>query len=131
MFVPNEGSYILALRHNPQLGQLAFKKGIVIINPTNLMLSLQLIYNLWQSERQARNVEKIIEQSTKLYDKFVTFSETLLTVGDSIGKSQKAYEKALSQLSDGKGNIVNRLEGLRKLGITTTKEIPEVLKDSE
>ena len=131
MFVPNEGSYILGLRHNPQLGQNAFKKGVVIINPTNLMLSLQLIYNLWQSERQARNVENIITQSTRLYEKFVGFTETFLSVGESIEKTQKAFDKAKSQLSEGKGNIVNRLDGLKKLGINSTKDIPEKLKEDE
>jgi len=131
MFVPNEGSYILALRHDPQLGQKAFKEGVLIINPTNLMLSLQLIYNLWQSNRQAQNVEKIIKQSAGLYDKVVGFTETFLSLGDSIEKAQTAFDTAKSQLSEGRGNIVKRLSDLKKMGVNPTKKLPEKIKDEE
>ena len=131
MFVPNEGSYILALRHDPQLGQKAFKEGVLIINPTNLMLSLQLIYNLWQSNRQAQNVEKIIKQSAGLYDKVVGFTETFLSLGDSIEKAQTAFDTAKSQLSEGRGNIVKRLSDLKKMGVNPTKKLPEKIKDED
>lgn len=125
MFIPNEGSYILALRTDPQLGYSAYKKGVIIINPTNLMLALQLIYNLWQSERQTRNIENIIKQSSDLYDKFVTFVETFVKIEDSIKGAQKNFEAARNQLSNGKGNIVKRLENLKKLGVLPKKVIPE------
>lgn len=128
MFVPNEGSYILALRKNPQLGQYAFRKGVLIINPTNLMLALQIIYNLWQSERQNQNIERIIKQSADLYDKFVTFSETFLGIGTTLRSAQEAFDKAHKQLSEGKGNIVRRLEGLKDLGVSPSKQISDKLK---
>ena len=35
MFVPNEGSYILAMNHDANLGMKAYQKGVLIINPTN------------------------------------------------------------------------------------------------
>ena len=38
MFVPNEGSYILAMNHDASLGSKAYQKGVLIINPTNLMV---------------------------------------------------------------------------------------------
>ncbi len=129
MFIPNEGSYILALRSDPQLGQYAFKKGVLVINPTNLMMALQLIYNLWQSERQSRNIENIIKQSSELYDKFVTFVETFTKVEDALAVAQKSYAQAMSQLHVGRGNIVRRLQNLKQLGIVPKKEIPERLTD--
>ena len=43
MFVPNEGSYILAMNHDPSLGSRAYQKGVIIINPTNLVVVLHLI----------------------------------------------------------------------------------------
>lgn len=125
MFIPNEGSYILALRTDPQLGQYAFRKGVLIINPTNLMMALQLIYNLWQSERQNRNIENIIKQSSELYDKFVTFVETFAKVEDSLKAAHRNYVQAMTQLYEGRGNIVRRLENLKQLGIVPKKEIPE------
>lgn len=131
MFIPNEGSYILSLRTDPQLGQYAFKKGVLIINPTNLMMSLQLIYNLWQSEKQSRNIETIIKQSAELYDKFVTFAETFLKVDDALKAAQRNCDTAFGQLSSGRGNIIRRLEGLKQLGVTPKKSIPERLAEED
>ncbi|MBQ5593348.1 MAG: DNA recombination protein RmuC, partial [Bacteroidales bacterium] len=123
MFVPNEGSYILALQTDPQIGQYAFKKGVLLINPTNLMMSLQLIYNIWQSERQAKNVETIVSESEALYEKFVTFIGTFSKLKKDIESVSKTFDTAENQLTQGRGNIVRRLENLKTLGVTPKKQI--------
>ncbi len=127
MFIPNEGSYILALRNDPQLGQYAYKKGILLINPTNLMIALQLIYNIWQSEKQAKNVEKVIKESELLYEKFVNFSENWGKIKENLEDTLTLYDKADKQLYEGNGNIVRRLEKLKELGIIPKKNIPEAM----
>lgn len=127
MFVPNEGSYILAMRSEPQLGQYAYKKGILLINPTNLMVALQLIYNIWQSERQARNVERVIRESELLYDKFVSFTDNWIKIKDLLENTLSLYNKADKQLCVGNGNIVKKLESLKELGIIPKKNIPDKL----
>ena len=127
MFIPNEGSYILALRNDPQLGQYAYKKGILLINPTNLMIALQLIYNIWQSEKQARNVEKVIKESELLYEKFVNFSENWGKIKENLENTMAIYDKADKQLYEGNGNIVKKLEKLKELGIIPKKNIPETM----
>lgn len=127
MFIPNEGSYILALRNDPQLGQYAYKKGILLINPTNLMIALQLIYNIWQSEKQAKNVEKVIKESELLYEKFVNFSENWGKIKENLEDTLTLYNKADKQLYEGNGNIVRRLEKLKELGIIPKKNIPETM----
>jgi DNA recombination protein RmuC len=127
MFIPNEGSYILALRNDPQLGQYAYKKGILLINPTNLMIALQLIYNIWQSEKQAKNVEKVIKESELLYEKFVNFSENWGKIKENLENTLAIYDKADKQLYEGNGNIVRKLEKLKELGIIPKKNIPETM----
>lgn len=123
MFVPNEGSYILALQQDAQLGQYAFKKGVLLINPTNLMMSLQLIYNIWQSERQARNVETIVSESEALYEKFVTFASTFTKLKKDIDSLSKTYDTAEGQLTVGRGNIIRKLENLKTLGVNPKKQL--------
>ena len=131
MFVPNEGSYILALRSDPLIAQYAYRKGILLINPTNLMISLQLIYNMWQNERQTKNIEKVIKEGEALYEKFVGFYENWSKIKDQLSGVMALYDKADKQLCDGKGNIVRRLENLKKLGIMPKKNIPgELLERS-
>ena len=130
MFIPNEGSYILALRTDPQIGQYAYKKGIILINPTNLMLALQMIYNLWQTERQNRNTEKVTRQAADLYDKFATFVEKFDKIRTSITTLQHNTEDAYKSLATGTGNIVRRLEGLRQMGITPKKQLDGELTET-
>lgn len=80
-----------------------------------------------QNFRITKNVEEILHQSNELYDKFVTFGETFLKLGSNIERLQQDFNKAKGQLNEGKGNIVRRLEGLKTLGITPKKQIPENL----
>ena len=129
MFIPNEGSYILALQTDPKIGQYAFTKNVLLINPTNLMMSLKLIYNIWQSERQTRNVENIVAESTGLYEKFAVFLDTFTDVGTKIQSLQKAFDTAENQLCNGRGNIVRRIEGLKDKGILPKKSLPDKYLD--
>jgi DNA recombination protein RmuC len=50
-------------------------------------------------------------------------SETFEDIGNQITRLNDTYQKAHSQLYTGKGNVMNRLEGLRKMGITPKKQI--------
>ena len=125
MFIPNEGSYILALQTDPKVAQYAFSKNVLLINPTNLMMSLKLIYNIWQSERQTRNVENIVAESTGLYEKFAGFLETFSDVGTRIQSLQKAFDTAENQLCTGRGNLIRRVEGLKEKGILPKKSLPD------
>lgn len=129
MFIPNEGSYILALQTDPKIAQYAFQKGVLLINPTNLMMSLKLIYNIWQSEKQTRNVENIVSESTGLYEKFVTFVDSFMEIGSRIDALHKSFSTAENQLCTGRGNIVKRIEGLKDRGIVPKKDIPEKMLD--
>ena len=73
MFIPNETSYIAAMKQQPDLSRYAYQKKIIIISPSNLLMALQLAYNLWQYDRQNKNVEKIVKTAADLYDKVATF----------------------------------------------------------
>lgn len=127
MFIPNEGSYILAMNKDPQLGQKAFKKGVLIINPTNLMLALQLILVTWQNTRQEENYTAIIKAAEGIYEKYVGFAENFAKVGERIENVKKAYDDAAGQLKDGKGNLSGRVQSLLKYGATSNKKIPDTL----
>ena len=39
-------------------------------------------------------------------------------------RSQDAYLQAVSQLKDGRGNLISRVQKLRKLGVKSTKQLP-------
>ena len=128
MFVPNEGSYILAVNKDPAIAQKAYRKGVLIINPTNLMLALNLILLTWQNTRQEENCVNIMKTAEGLYEKFCGFTDNFVKVGRQLNVAQTTYADALAQLKDGKGNILSRFETMKQLGITTTKTVNEKLK---
>lgn len=128
MFVPNEGSYILAVNKDPSIAQKAYRKGVLIINPTNLMLALNLILLTWQNTRQEENCVNIMKTAEGLYEKFCGFTDNFVKVGRQLGAVQNAYDDALGQLKDGKGNILSRFETMKQLGIASAKSVNEKLK---
>ena len=127
MFVPYESGYSAAIKGDPSILQYAFRKHIIVLSPSNLLMALQLTRTMWQNHRLNDNVDKILQQSNDLYDKFSTFAETFLKIGSNIERLQQDFNKAKGQLNEGKGNIVRRLEGLKTLGISPKKQIPENL----
>lgn len=128
MFVPNEGSYILAMNKDPQLGTKAYKKGVLIINPTNLMVVLRLMFLTWQNTRQEKNNRDILLAASKIYEKYSVFAEGYVSLGNQLRTVNNSYEEGVKRLTEGRGNLSKQLQDLLKYGVTTTKRIPDELK---
>ena len=128
MFVPNEGSYILAMNKDPQLGAKAYKKGVLIINPTNLMVVLRLMFLTWQNTRQEKNNRDILQAAAKIYEKYSTFAEGYVALGNQLRTVNNSYEEGVKRLTEGRGNLSKQLQDLLKYGVTTTKQIPDELR---
>jgi DNA recombination protein RmuC len=132
MFIPLEPAYFLAIQSDPRLYEEAFDKRIVFVSPTLLLPSLQLIKSAWRQEYQNQNVIEIAKRAGDLYDKFVGFSDDLLALGRQLDSSKKYYEEAMKKLSTGSGNLISKVENLKKLGAKADKSIdPKLLSRSE
>ncbi len=132
MFIPLEPAYLLAIQTERSLYEEAFDKRIVFVSPTLLLPSLQLIKTVWRQEYQNRHVLEIAKRAGDLYDKFVGFTDDLLTLGRHLDSSKKFYEESMKKLSVGNGNLVGKVENLKKLGAKADKAIdPKLLSRSE
>ena len=127
MFIPVETAFVAALENSPELFSDAFNKGIVMVTPSTLFITLRTIENIWRYEAQNENAQKIANQAGKLYDKFVGFVESLDNVGKSLEKADKSYREARNRLVEGRGNVVKSAEKLRDMGVNTKKLLPEDL----
>jgi DNA recombination protein RmuC len=123
MFVPIEPAYILAVQSDPQLWAAAYAKKIVMISPSTLIATLKIVADLWKRELQNKNAIEIARQGASLYEKFVRFTESLEDIGKHINRTQDFYHKAMGQLKEGRGNLIDQAEKLKKLGIKTTKQL--------
>lgn len=125
MFVPIEPALSLALEKDRELVSFAFHHNVILVNTSTLMLSLRLINNLWTREKQNRNALEIAKKGGALYDKFIGFLEDFSLIGKRISDAQASYHQGMNRLSEGKGNIVRRIEELREIGAKTEKRIPQ------
>ena len=131
MFVPIEPALMLAFEQDNNLYHDAFKRGIILVSPTTLHMTLRIIHNMWRYEYQNKNAQEIAKRAGDMYDKFVGFVDALEDVGDKLDKAQSAYQTAHNRLVDGKGNLVGRAEAIRKLGLQTNKKLDKALVDRQ
>lgn len=123
LFIPNEAAYSAALKARPQLSQEAYKKHIILISPSNLLMTLQLAYNLWQYDKQTKNIENIVKSAAGLYEKVVLFTESFDKIGSQIQTLSATFDTAKGQLSEGRGNVLGRVEKFKELGINPKKSL--------
>ncbi len=131
MFVPVEPAFSAAFEVQPQLFTDALSQGVVIASPSTLLALLRTVEHVWRIENQNANTRQIAELGGKLYDQFALFAESFQEVGERIGKSQDAYDKATARLASGRGNLLRRAEQLRTLGVSASKQMPAALQDLE
>ena len=123
MFIPNEAAFMVALKEDKDLWQFAYKKRIVIISPTNLIVTLKIIEDLWKREYQNQNSKAIAERGMKLYEKFISFTDNFKKVGRHIELADSTYNAAFKQLSTGNDNLVSQTLKMKALGVDSKKTI--------
>ncbi len=131
MFIPVEPAYMLAMKHQKDIWNYAYKKRVLLISPTNLIAALKLVADLWNRDKQNKNAEEIAKRGGLLHDKFVSFVESLKEIGTNITKTEKSYQKAFGQLTDGSGNIIGQVKKLKELGAKAQKTLPSEFTDND
>ena len=127
LFIPIEASFSLAIQEDQELFSYAWDQKVVIVSPSTLLATLRTIASIWQQENQTRNALEIARQSGALYDKFVNFIGDLESIGKGLDSTRKSFDLAMNKLHTGSGNLVGRVENIKKLGAKTTKELPQSL----
>ena len=131
MFIPNDQCYLAAMEEDTDLSRYAYAKGIVIISPSNLLMALQLAFNMWQQNVRNQKVEEIVKAAADLYDKVAGFQDTMNNVEKYIGQLSDAFDKAKKQLYDGNGNIFRKVESLKAKGVTPKKQLKGLENDAK
>ena len=127
MFIPIEPAYMVTIQADQNIWARAYEKRILLVSPTNLIACLKLFSDLWKRDNQSKNALKIVKQGEALYEKFVTFTKTFEEIGNSIKSSQEKYDKALGQLKEGRGNLINQGVTFKNLGLKSDKRFSENL----
>ncbi|MEP0262712.1 DNA recombination protein RmuC [Dokdonia sp.] len=126
LFIPIEPAFAIAVNTDNQLYNQAFEKNIVIVTPSTLLATLRTIDTMWNNEKQQQNALEIAIQAGRLYDQFVLLTDDLIKVGNQLRTVQGSYDVTMKKLT-GKGNLIKKVESLKKLGIKQKKHLNEKL----
>jgi DNA recombination protein RmuC len=124
MFVPLEPAFILALQTDSTLYEWAFDRRVILCTAPTLLVTLKTVSMLWKQDRQSKNVQAIADRGGALYDKFAGLVDDLETIGLQLGRTRESYDAAMGKLKTGKGNLLNQVEDLKKLGAKAKKSLP-------
>jgi len=119
LFMPIESSFSVTVQADHELFNYAWDRKVVIVSPTTLLATLRTIASIWKVDRQNKNVFEIAEEAGALYDKFVGFITDMEKIGKHLDLSQKAHEEAFKKLQYGSGNLIGKVEKIKKLGAKT------------
>jgi len=116
MCVPVESAYQLSVQEDKDLIYDLGRGSVIITGPATLMLVLKLIAQIWRRENENRNVVHIADRAGRLYDQVALIIEAMLDSQNKLDGVKKSFDLAMNRLKDGKGNLVGRVEEIRKLG---------------
>lgn len=119
LFMPIESSFSVTVQADHELFNYAWDRKVVIVSPTTLLATLRTIASIWKVDRQNKNVFEIAEEAGALYDKFVGFLDDMEKIGKHLDLTQKAHDDAFKKLQFGNGNLIGKVEKIKKLGAKT------------
>ena len=130
MFVPNEAAYFAALQGDANIWEYAYDRRILLISPTNLIAALKLLSDMWKRERNDKNATEIAARATKMYEKLLSFVESLDGVGKGLETAKNKYDEAYSKLTSGRDNFFGQAKKMKQLiNYNKQKDFSETLLD--
>jgi len=121
LFLPGEQFLGAALEHDPRLIEDGFLRSVVLATPTTLMALLRAVAYGWRQEQLTEHAEEAGRLGKDLYERMAVLTEHLNDVGQALGKSVLAYNKAVGSLET---RILPAARRFKDLGVSSEKDIP-------
>ncbi|MBN1278780.1 MAG: DNA recombination protein RmuC [Chlorobium sp.] len=131
MCIPLEPAWQIVMQVDPELQYELSGKNIVLCGPATLMITLKLIAQIWRRENENRNAEQIAEKAGKIYDQVALVVEAVEDARKKLSGVSDSFDLVLRRIKEGRGNLVGRVEDIRRLGAKVNRRIPAVDEDEE
>ncbi len=123
LFMPIESALALALDLDSELMSFAWSKRVVLVAPSTLLLTLNIINAALQLEKQEQNAQHIALEAANLYEQVRLVIESVNEVDKHLTSARAAHETLVKRLAAGRGNLLRQVEGFRAKGVRVKKEI--------
>lgn len=127
LFLPGEQFLGAALDQDPRLIEEGFARGVVLATPATLIALLRAVAYGWRQEQLNAHAEEAGKLGKDLYERMAVLAEHLNDVGQALGKSVSAYNRAVGSLET---RILPAARRFKELGVSSDKDIP-VLEPAE
>ena len=129
--IPLEPAWQAVMQADPDIMYNLADKNVVMCGPTTLMITLKLIAQIWRRENENRNAELIADKAGKIYDQVLLIFDAMMEARKRLSGVSDSFDLALKRIKEGKGNLVGRVEDIRKLGAKVSRQIaPEIAADA-
>ena len=123
MFVPGEHFVAAALEHDPELWDFAFKNGVLLATPTNLVAIARTVAQVWRQDRMASEAREIGRMGAELYGRLETAAQHLKRVGGGLESAVNNYNKFVGSFER---NVLSSGRRMAEKGLEIGKEIDDV-----
>jgi DNA recombination protein RmuC len=123
MFVPGEHFVAAALETDPELWDFAFKNGVLLATPTNLVAIARTVAQVWRQDRMATEAREIGRMGAELYDRLRSASEHLRRMGSGLESAVTNYNKFVGSFER---NVLSSGKRMAEKGLEIAKEIEDV-----
>ena len=127
LFLPGEQFLGAALDQDPRLIEEGFARGVVLATPATLIALLRAVAYGWRQEQLNAHAEEAGRLGKDLYERMAVLADHLNDVGQALGKSVSAYNRAVGSLET---RILPAARRFKELGVASDKDIP-VLEPAE
>jgi DNA recombination protein RmuC len=123
MFVPGEHFVAAALEADPELWDFAFKNGVLLATPTNLVAIARTVAQVWRQDRMASEAKEIGRMGAELFERLRAASEHLKRVGSGLESAVTNYNKFVGSFER---NVLSSGRRMADKGLEISKEMEDV-----
>ena len=133
MYMPIDSSVAL-LYEDSDIINAAYKSNVIIVGTASLLVAIRLVNQLFSQEKQNANIQQIVKAGTNLYETFVQLCNELINIQKDFDQLSQQFTTTINRFqrsNKNKPSIFSQVDELKKLGINSNKEIPQVLLEDE